>query len=163
MTYMLPDNQAGAPVVSRRESRTGHRLLGAAVAAAALGLWAVLAWAAPQQAGHGTHRQLGMQSCGLLARTGYPCPGCGMTTSLAAMAHGRVRRAFQAQPFGVVAFLALATFAVVGCLEACTGRALVSRLRPRPLWVWLVLAGLLVGWAMKLSAGLADGTYPLGR
>lgn len=37
---------------------------------------------------HGTHRQLGLPPCILLATTGFPCPSCGMTTSISLVCHG---------------------------------------------------------------------------
>ena len=35
----------------------------------------------PSNAGHGTHRQLGLPACGWQTNMGLPCPTCGMTTS----------------------------------------------------------------------------------
>lgn len=37
---------------------------------------------------HGTHRQLGLPSCHILSTLGFPCPSCGMTTSISLLAHG---------------------------------------------------------------------------
>ena len=118
---------------------------------------------APARAGYGTHRQLGLPSCGYLARTGYPCPGCGVTTALAAMAHGRLARAWQAQPFGVAMFAAVVLVGLVGLAQLICGRDLLGRVRPRWWWLGPVVLAWLGGWAYKLLTGLASGRYPLGR
>jgi hypothetical protein len=49
--------------------------------------------------------QLGLPPCGFLLFTGYPCPGCGLTTSFAHMARLQVIGAAHANPFGVLLFL----------------------------------------------------------
>ena len=59
----------------------------------------------PDPAGHGTHTQLGLPPCGFLVVTGYPCPGCGLTTSFSHMAHFQLAGAIGANPFGVLLFL----------------------------------------------------------
>lgn len=61
----------------------------------------------PSAAGVGTHMQLGLPACGFLARTGWPCPSCGLTTSFALAARGRFADAAFVQPFGFVLFVAL--------------------------------------------------------
>jgi len=58
----------------------------------------------PDPAGVGTHTQLGLGRCPVLALTGYPCPMCGMTTTFALMADLRPVDAALNQPFGVVLF-----------------------------------------------------------
>ena len=72
-----------------------------------LGPLAVLITAAtltPSTAGHGTHTQLGLPPCGFLVYTGYPCPGCGLTTSFSHMIRLEVFGAFHANPFGILLF-----------------------------------------------------------
>ena len=49
----------------------------------------------PEQAGLGTHRQLGLPACASLEKTGVPCPTCGMTTALANLARGRIIEAWK--------------------------------------------------------------------
>ena len=117
----------------------------------------------PQPGGHGTHLQLGLPSCGYLARTGYPCPCCGITTSVSATVHGRLGLAFRAQPFGVIIILSVVVLGIVGFVEFLTGRALLSRIRPRLWWLLLILGAWLLGWACKFLMGLAVGEYPVGR
>lgn len=59
----------------------------------------------PSASGHGTHTQLGLPPCGFLVLTGYPCPGCGLTTSFAHMTRLQFIGATHANPFGVILFL----------------------------------------------------------
>jgi len=137
------------------------RLRGAIIAAAC---WAVLAlsWSlTPRAAGFGTHEQLGLPPCSFLARTGYPCPSCGLTTSIAAMSRGRLLAAFNAQPFGVILFAAIAFFAVAATVQCLTGRDVVSALRPGTWWAFAALGGMLGGWGLKIAAGLATGELPI--
>jgi hypothetical protein len=144
-------------------SRRRHRLIAAALAAPC---WAVLGTAAalsPREAGHGTHVQLFGQSCSFLARTGYPCPSCGMTTSFAAMAHGRVVLAWRAHPFGVALFAAVLGAAVAATHCVVRGDPWPRRLRPKAWWVVAALLGWLAGWGAKIAIGMAAGRYPLGR
>jgi hypothetical protein len=54
----------------------------------------------PSSAGTGTHQELGLPPCGLLERTGYPCPTCGCTTAVSHFAHGQLVASFLTQPFG---------------------------------------------------------------
>ncbi len=75
--------------------------------------WGVLgaaAWLRPDGRGFGTHQQLGLPPCMFEAMVGVPCPGCGLTTSFAHMAHGHVFQAFGAHLMGP--FLFLLTLAV---------------------------------------------------
>jgi hypothetical protein len=114
----------------------------------------------PDPTGSGTHRQLGLPGCGFLQNTGWPCPSCGMTTSLAAMAHGRVVLAWTAQPFGVVLFAFTALMAAMGTAELIAGRDLIGRLRPTPWWALIAIVGLLAGWGGKCLMGYLSGAYP---
>ena len=59
----------------------------------------------PSGAGHGTHTQLGLPPCGFLVYTGYPCPGCGLTTSFSHMIRLEVFGAIHANPFGILLVL----------------------------------------------------------
>ena len=54
----------------------------------------------PDVRGFGTHEQLGLAPCAVLQLTGKPCLSCGMTTSFAALMHGRVLDSVQANPAG---------------------------------------------------------------
>jgi len=137
------------------------RLAGALVA---LPCWLLLvaAWTlTPHAGGFGTHTQLGLPGCSFLARTGYPCPSCGLTTSVAAAAHGRFGASLAAQPFGLVLFAAAGAYAAFGTGQAITGRQLWGRVRPGWWCVWAGLGGMLAGWAVRLGVGVATGELPL--
>lgn len=72
------------------------------------GSWLVLfvaAWLRPDARGFGTHQQLGLPPCAFQAVTHVPCPGCGLTTSFANMAHLHVIDAFRAHLMGPLLFL----------------------------------------------------------
>jgi hypothetical protein len=114
----------------RAEPLSGFdRVLAAVVALIALGGLGVAAGLDPDPTGVGTHVQLGMTRCGLLARSGVPCPTCGMTTSFALFADGRFLASMWAQPMG--GLLALLTAAVfwVSAYMALTARPVLRLLR----------------------------------
>lgn len=69
----------------------------------------------PSPNGHGTHQQLGLAPCPSVLFTERPCPGCGLTTSISAVIHGRIGDAFRAHPFGPVVYVAL-TLSAWACL-----------------------------------------------
>ncbi|RMF84210.1 MAG: DUF2752 domain-containing protein [Planctomycetota bacterium] len=123
--------------------------------AAVLGLAAYLK---PAPSGVGTHCQLGLGQCGMLATTGLPCPTCGMTTAFANTVRGRLGAAFLAQPTGMI--LALATMAAL-LLSAWT--VVVGRLPRDGAWIpgpyatcLTLLVLLLGGWAFKIAMVLAS-------
>ena len=84
-----------------------------------------------------------------------------MTTSVSAMAHGRVVLAVKAQPFGVILFLAAAAIGLVSAAQVATGRNLLPILRPRVWWVAAGVIGLLAGWGAKALIGYLNGELPL--
>lgn len=136
--------------------RSRTRLLGLAVGAPA---WVVLGlsrWLVPAEQGFGTHRQLGLASCSMLSVTGWPCPMCGMTTTFALLADGRVVDAFVNQPFGPVLFLGTLMAAGGGAIDAVTGSGalerLLARLRPIEARVAaLLFTGMVLGWVYKCA------------
>jgi hypothetical protein len=131
------------------------------MAAAALAVWSILAMAAslePEATGLGTHRQLGLDACTFYEQTGYPCPGCGVTTALAAMMRGRVADALAASLFGAALFALLLVGASYLTANAIAGRScrplLYSTRTPWLLYglvlLWLAswgLKSLLTAWA----------------
>src|SRR5215470_4660426 len=62
----------------------------------------------PSANGYGTHRQLGLPPCAFLHFTGIPCPGCGLTTSVAHAARLHFYESVITQPFGLVVFISAA-------------------------------------------------------
>ncbi len=94
------------------------------IAAGAMGWLFVAGSLQPDPSGTGTHEQLGLPACGFLARTGYPCPTCGMTTAFALIARGRLVSAVLAQPAGALMAVAVFAAAVGGLYVSLTGRRL---------------------------------------
>ncbi len=125
------------------------------------GIFAVAATMSPSPSGYGTHEQLGMPPCSFLVKTGYPCPTCGLTTSLSAAASGHIIRAMEAHPFGPMLLAAAAILALAGAAQAFSGRNIIRRLRPGWLWAAMLAGGLLAGWIWNLSYGLITGTLPI--
>ena len=100
-----------------------------------VGSWAVLAlarWLRPDARGHGTHEQLGLPPCAFAAVTGVPCPGCGLTTSFAHMAHGSFVRAFESHLMGPLLFTVVLFLALYGPYALRHGRSLRVLVEARP-------------------------------
>lgn len=129
-----------------------HWVLLAMLALAPAAVLAIGRGLEPDPRGHGTHEQLGLEPCGFLARTGRPCPGCGVTTSLALLARGRLREAAGLQPLGPASLAALVAAALWGARRHLGGDDLArafGHLRWRRMVAWssaLVLAA----WTYKL-------------
>ena len=132
-----------------------HRLIGLALAVPTGIVLGLARWLVPSPEGMGTHRQLGLGPCVVLTLTGIPCPMCGMTTTFALMADGRVGEALLNQPFGVVLFLATVSAFLLGLWDLT--RAL-GRWRDVLDWVLAretavavaILVGLFGGWTYKI-------------
>lgn len=110
-------------------------------------------WAHPDPRGHGTHEQFGMPPCRMLQVTGFPCPGCGVTTSVALAAHGQFVASFWNQPFGLVLTLLIPIAAVFAVWQHARGRDLGDVVRAlHPKW-WLIGLGVVAvaAWAWKTS------------
>lgn len=117
----------------------GERVGGATIALAALALLGTAAWLTPSAEGMGTHTQLGMQACSWHRERGYVCPTCGMTTSFALAADGRLIAAFDTQPAGTAFALLTGVAFWIGLYVAATGA---------PLLGWL-------GYAIRLRWAIA--------
>jgi hypothetical protein len=140
------------------------RLRGAAVLMVGLAVVAVGLTTKPNRAGIGSHRGLGLPACGFLSRTGYPCPGCGVTTSLAWAVRGRFAESLDSQLFGLVLLAAAAGCILAGLWELATARGVLDGAIRRGWLLVLAAAGLLlIGWGLKVWIGWAEGRYPIGR
>jgi hypothetical protein len=114
-----------------------------------VGLGAVLAlsvWLEPAIAGHGTHLQLGLNTCSFMKLTGQPCPMCGATTTFALMSDLRPIAALINQPFA--ALLYLLTWGAFGLSVA-------EVFDPRDRW------NRLLAWIEPMEARLAVGFLTL--
>jgi hypothetical protein len=89
---------------------------------------------------------------------GISCPGCGLTRSFVALAHGHIQNAFHFNPMGPILYLT--------CLLQIPYRWIEHRglWRERPFWLavskrldlvtWFIVAGLLVAWLWQWANGL---------
>jgi hypothetical protein len=129
------------------------RLLAIGIALAALAVLVTAASIVPDGRGMRTHEQLGMQPCSFLYRTGYPCMGCGMTTSFSHFVRGQWPTSFFIQPMGFALAVVTAMAVWAGLYVGLTGRPSHRLLRIVPmkwhLWVWLPLA--VLAWAWKIA------------
>jgi len=107
----------------------------------------------PSANGFGTHRQLGLPPCAFLHITGIPCPGCGLTTSVAHAARLHIYESITTQPFGLVVFV----FAVLSvplsiyCIRRRVPRSKFNRLRGRNLLIRLTIALFILSWLYKIA------------
>jgi hypothetical protein len=107
----------------------------------------------PDPRGYGTHEQLGLAPCRFLALTGVPCPGCGVTTSIAHAARFDLAAAFAQQPLGIVVALLAPLAAAVALIQHARGRDLGETLRVARLGWWAVGLGAvaLAAWVAKIA------------
>lgn len=99
------------------------RFLALVLALACLAPLVLAAMLTPSHTGTGTHTRIGLPECQWLARTGLPCPSCGMTTSWTWFVRGNLEASLYVQPMGtVLAALAVCSF-WGGLYAAATGRA----------------------------------------
>ena len=126
------------------------RLIGVIIGPPSVAILATAAWLTPSPQGFGTHQQLGLSPCTVLAFTGWPCPMCGMTTTFAHLAHGHLISGLLNQPFGLVLFTCTLIAAGVGVADL-----ILPRGRWRPVWGWMIRHELLVAWL--LLGGMVGG------
>jgi hypothetical protein len=99
--------------------------------------------------------------CGFYIRTGWPCPGCGMTRSVLAFARGEIGRSFYQQPAAAFGCLVLTGIAFLASLVAVTGvyfKALdrfLEEVKPSHLVVGLLVV-VSAGWAVTLARAFAE-------
>ncbi len=147
-----------APASRMTRSR---RTLGAAVALPCLAVLSVALILDADPRGMGTHTQLGLPTCSMVSWTGYPCPSCGLTTSVTAAVHLNWLASLRAQPFGLLLAATLVVLGIAGTWQVISGRDVLSRLRFSVWWMAYALAGMFIGWGVKLALGVWSGTLPL--
>lgn len=112
----------------------------------------------PNPLGHSTHMQLGLPPCGFLLVTGYPCPGCGLTTAFANMARFNIVGAAHANPFGVPLFLAtlgMIPVAFVGILRGTHVMDTLERFQADKIAILLATTSVTV-WVVRIVTMLAS-------
>lgn len=140
------------PLASRGRAHYGW--LGVA-AFGALVLVAFRLFITPSTSGHGTATQLGLPPCPSMEWFGIPCPGCGVTTSVALAAHGELWKSFVNQPFGFAIAIGAAAFALWALWAQVAGRDLArdAQVVLRPRYAIAVVAIMLAAWVYKLATG----------
>ena len=128
---------------------------------AGLALIAIFAFVVePDARGFGTHEKLGLPSCKMMDWFGVPCPGCGVTTSVALASRGRFLESIRNQPFGLVVVLGILVATVWAIRGHARGRNLYEDLVAIRIKPWAIGLGsaLAAAWIYKLA--LVFGALP---
>ena len=123
-------------------------MLAGVIAAACAAVLVTASLLAADDAGHGTHEQLGLPPCSWAQAFNAPCMTCGMTTSFTHAAHGDLLASLATQPMGMLLSVATAAGFWIALLTAATG----SRLGERVL-------GMLTGRTLIVLATLAAAAW----
>lgn len=107
----------------------------------------------PDPRGVGTHEQLGMEPCTMLDLTGWPCPGCGVTTAVTLAGEGRLVESFLTQPLGFLLVAFAAFFLPWAAVAHFRGRDLGLELRGLPVVRTCLTLAALIGaaWVYKIA------------
>ena len=110
-------------------------------------------WTHPDPRGFGTHEQLGLPACRMIEWTGIPCPGCGVTTSVALFARGHFLESLRNQPLGFLVGIAIPLCAMWTSARHLLGRDVMRDLKVlpvKPLVIALIgVTGL--AWIYKIA------------
>lgn len=113
----------------------------------------------PDPAGHGTHTQLGLPPCGFLVVTGFPCPGCGLTTAFTNMVRFNVVGAAHANPFGIPLFLttvSMIPIALFGTIRGTHVMDTLERFQADKIAILLATTSVTV-WVVRVATMLLAG------
>lgn len=127
-------------------------MLLAMASAIVIGMIVLGALISPDERGYGTHEKLGLPPCGMMEWTGIPCPGCGVTTSVALAANGRFLDSFINQPFGLLCAIGGVFFALWAIWSHFRGRDIYAAVRQFRLGRWGIWLGVAMGiaWVYKV-------------
>lgn len=128
------------------------RALAGLVSLACLAVLVLASQLVPNANGTGTHEQIGLNPCQFHLRTGIPCPSCGMTTSFAYFAHGRLAASVFTQPMGAVLAVLAAVVFWGGAYITVTGRPAyrIVRFIRGNLLLWTLVALTVAAWGWKI-------------
>ncbi len=149
----------GPPPLPRHPASVIERLVAALTATVAAVVFILAAMLQPydesgRPLSHGTHRQLGLPPCTLLASTGVPCVSCGMTTSVSLTMHGDLAAAARANWAGMVLTLLGLPAGVWLAFLAAGWRQPVFMTVERTIQ-WLACSGAIVAVIRYIGLGLA--------
>jgi hypothetical protein len=148
------------PTETLRGRSIEHAFVLVAALLAPLLLVAFGLWLAPDARGYGTHEKLGLPPCAMMKWLHVPCPGCGVTTSVALAAHGRILDSARTQPFGLLVALAIPAAAILAIAGHFRGRDLYRDLTSIRLgaWTWWLAGGLAAAWVYKIVVVLSGSS-----
>lgn len=149
--YLLSSSKLASSRSLLASERVGLLIAGVGLAV----VLAIASWLSPSPQGYGTHRQLGLPDCTMVAIFGTRCPGCGMTTSWAHTMRGDWEAALGANIGGTMLCI-LSMF----CAPCLIGLGLSGR-SSRGGWfsmfslsVFCAALGVsIVEWLIRLAAG----------
>jgi hypothetical protein len=133
-----------APQVFRPDSRHWVAL----IAFAGLGLAAAAAFAS-----------LPLPPCPFRAMTHLPCPGCGMTRSVAALLHGNLALSFRYHPLGPPLVLGALGCLALPVLPVDTVRKLARRAPRQQTIAFAAFVLLVAAWIMRIVLFLSGSGY----
>lgn len=143
---------AFGPAVGTRGDRIGWFVLGI-LPAIVITLATQLT---PDPSGHGTHQQLGLPPCGFIYITGYPCPGCGLTTAFSHMVRLDFVGAARSNPFGILLFMVSFTtiwVSLYGFIKRLPVLQTLERLQFER-WAVLLSVTAITVWAVRVCTQL---------
>ncbi len=98
---------------------------------------------------------ISLWQCPILAATGVPCPGCGLTRATMQLLHGDIAASIQTHAFAPIFMIALILMGLVLVLPNSTSQKIISSVRRlearNGLTAW-VLSSLMLYWALRLIA-----------
>lgn len=103
--------------------------------------------------------------CWFHRTTGLPCPGCGMTRSVACLLQGDLHEALRLHPLGPLVLMALVFLTVAALLPDSPRMALVARvesLEARVPWLpYVLLVGLVIFGMVRLALTWTGALAPI--
>ncbi|MFW0787198.1 DUF2752 domain-containing protein [Gordonia sp. CPCC 206044] len=157
MTIGEPSTTSGPEPSGVRAGRGGQRVTAGVVAVLGVGALGVAAAVGPETIAHGP------DVCPFRRLTGLPCPGCGLTRSWVAMAHGDPAAAFGFNAFGPLVMVLAVVVTIAAVHAVVTGKgtlhrvqtAVIGRVGLATLVIWLGY-----GIVRAVDAGIGWGLFP---
>lgn len=155
-----------APIIYSRTNvaarcSLGARCVSGLISLAAVAVLLTAAWLRPSHAGLSTHEELGLPACGFLEHYGYPCPGCGLTTSFSWFVRGNLAASLYVQPMGTLLAALTGATMWIGLYILVTGRPvyrLLQLFNTQRLLVGLFAFGIVAwGWKILIHCTHHDG------